>query len=116
MQLILSTVGPITFIVPDSAASPALSIALRLAHDLEVYHKLDATIVFSSEWNSSAYTVNNGNVVVIGDVKDNFITQTIQQSQTPVRLSENQLIVGNTMFDTRTSVGRSFLRGLPLSG
>ncbi|KAI5835596.1 hypothetical protein K523DRAFT_368134 [Schizophyllum commune Tattone D] len=46
-QSILSTTpGPIKLLVPSLAdGSPELSLALRIAHDLDSYHKLDAEII-----------------------------------------------------------------------
>ncbi|KAL1730124.1 hypothetical protein EV714DRAFT_284474 [Schizophyllum commune] len=46
-QSILSTThGPIKLSVPSLAdGSPELSLALRIAHDLDTYHKLDAEII-----------------------------------------------------------------------
>ncbi|KAL1691452.1 hypothetical protein GGG16DRAFT_53664 [Schizophyllum commune] len=46
-QSILSTTnGPIKLLVPSLAdGSPELSLALRIAHDLDTYHKLDVEII-----------------------------------------------------------------------
>jgi len=84
MQTILSSdrPAPIVFIVPDPALDPesrpswttshAMSVALRLAHDLLLYHRLDSEIILNSEVNfgpesASASVLGRGNIVVVGN-------------------------------------------------
>ncbi|THH15894.1 hypothetical protein EW146_g4658 [Bondarzewia mesenterica] len=46
LAMVLQSTGPLTLVVPNiRASSRALSVAYRIAHDLDVYHKLDAEIV-----------------------------------------------------------------------
>jgi len=74
-QAILSTQGPIVLVVPFEAESPKLStelsIALRIAHDLDTFHKLDALIMSANDAmdvlrGHDVWTYMRGNVVVIG--------------------------------------------------
>ncbi|THV08034.1 hypothetical protein K435DRAFT_815267 [Dendrothele bispora CBS 962.96] len=66
MQAIISTKAPISLVIPDEHHSQELSIALRIAHDLHTYHRLDCAIIQSSEVFTSGI-LNEGNVVVVGN-------------------------------------------------
>ena len=48
LSLILSSKGPLLFVIPDED-DLSLSYALRLAHDLDTYHKLDVGILTDTE-------------------------------------------------------------------
>jgi hypothetical protein len=74
MHTVLATAAPLVLVVPDDATSQMLSVALRLAHDLNVYHKLDSEIIQSSEAMQRAKTncLSVGNMVVIGDFRSPF--------------------------------------------
>ncbi|ETW85653.1 hypothetical protein HETIRDRAFT_150141 [Heterobasidion irregulare TC 32-1] len=69
LATILQSAGPLTIVVPAlHASSRALSVAHRLAHDLDVYHKLDAEIVADGAalQRLGAGELGPGNVVVVG--------------------------------------------------
>lgn len=66
MQTILSSTGPISLVVPDDLDGQELSVALRIAHDLHTYHRLDSQIVRSSEA-FDPDILDGGNIVVIGN-------------------------------------------------
>jgi len=66
MQTILSSKTPLALVIPDESHSQELSIALRIAHDLHLYHRLDCAIIQSSEVFTSD-TLDGGNVVVVGN-------------------------------------------------
>ncbi|ESK87531.1 transmembrane protein [Moniliophthora roreri MCA 2997] len=69
VQTILTSEAPLVFVVPDSSTHE-LSVALRIIHDLQIYHRLDAEILRDTE---IPPTVPNGNLVVIGkDVSAKF--------------------------------------------
>ncbi|KAJ3788745.1 hypothetical protein GGU10DRAFT_345240, partial [Lentinula aff. detonsa] len=75
--------APLVLVVPDPALhsesapagtlSHAMSVALRLSHDLLLYHQLDSEVIFDSEVNSalsklgSMSALGKGNVVVVGN-------------------------------------------------
>jgi hypothetical protein len=74
MQTVLATAAPLLLIVPDDIPAHELSIALRIAHDLNVYHKLDGEIIRSSEAmrRVKENRLNIGNIVVIRDPQSSF--------------------------------------------
>lgn len=67
LQSILTTDGPITIVVPTNYPARELGVALRVAHDLSNYHKLDANIITSSDAiGAGAEDMKSGNIVAIG--------------------------------------------------
>lgn len=75
MHTLLATAAPLVLVVPDDTTLQTLSVALRLAHDLNVYHKLDSEIIQSSEamQRAKANCLSVlGNMVVIGDSRSHF--------------------------------------------
>jgi hypothetical protein len=68
MQNILTSSGSLVIVVPFNYHHREMSAALRLAHDLNLYHRLDSSIILSSEAvTAPEETLNQGNVVVIGN-------------------------------------------------
>lgn len=64
VQTLLNSIGPLVLVVPQAdATSYEMSIALRIAHDLNAYLRLDTTIVTDID----AEVLNQGNIVVIGN-------------------------------------------------
>ncbi|KIK63771.1 hypothetical protein GYMLUDRAFT_71889 [Collybiopsis luxurians FD-317 M1] len=72
--------APLVFVVPDAidsssirVASHAMSIALRLTHDLHLYHRIDSEIVLDSEVDialsksGTASSLGRSNIVVVGN-------------------------------------------------
>ena len=47
IQTILTSISPITLLVGNEVIAENLSVALRIAHDLHLYHKLDSEIITS---------------------------------------------------------------------
>jgi hypothetical protein len=74
MQTVLTTAAPILLVVPDDTPSQKLSLALRIAHDLNKYHKLDSEIIRSSEamQRGRKNLLGAGNIVVISDPQAPF--------------------------------------------
>ncbi|KAH9857796.1 hypothetical protein C2E23DRAFT_719844 [Lenzites betulinus] len=64
---ILNSVGPLTIVIATKREGPELSAALRLAHNLNVYHKLDAEILDDQEalHRLRQSSLDPGNVVVL---------------------------------------------------
>ena len=67
LSAILTSATPLTIIIPSLAHADALSAAVRLAHALNVYQKLDSEIVADTE---ALHRLNSGhlslgNIVVI---------------------------------------------------
>lgn len=74
MQEILSTSAPLVLVISDEPSSHTLSLALRIAHDLNKYHKLDSEILRGSEALALAEAngLGRGNIVVLGDGSPTF--------------------------------------------
>jgi len=70
LSLILSSKGRLLFVVPDDD-DLSLSYALRLAHDLDTFHKLDVEISMDTEANGLLDDGSLGplNIVVFDGVK-----------------------------------------------
>jgi len=85
LQQILSSCDPIRFIVPDVTQSRELSAALRIAHDLNVHHRLDAEIVLESEALPllDAGPWSDGNIVFIGKPSSEFVRRVLEDQKTP---------------------------------
>ncbi|KAI0362755.1 hypothetical protein OH77DRAFT_1389445 [Trametes cingulata] len=68
MATVLTSAGPLVIVIPTRQPSLELSAALRLAHNLNVYHKLDAEILDDQEASQRLLEASSfpGNVVVIG--------------------------------------------------
>ncbi|GJE86814.1 hypothetical protein PsYK624_028970 [Phanerochaete sordida] len=89
---ILQSPGALTLVVPDRADGASLSAALRLAHALDVYHKLDSSIVDARE----AVALRDGgaldgNVVVLGDARNAFLAETLAAARTAFALRDGRL-------------------------
>ncbi|KAH9901635.1 hypothetical protein C8Q73DRAFT_678452 [Cubamyces lactineus] len=75
---ILSSKGPITIVIASKQTSRELSAALRLAHNLNVYHKLDAEIVDDKEAaDKITEPSQTGNTILLG--LGEVATSTLQQ-------------------------------------
>lgn len=74
MQAILSSAAPLVLVVSDQPSSHTLCVALRIAHDLQKYHKLDSEILRASEamLRATADGLGKGNIVLIGDISLEF--------------------------------------------
>ncbi|KAH8108461.1 hypothetical protein DFH11DRAFT_1632998 [Phellopilus nigrolimitatus] len=85
IQNILNTPAPLTIIVPSElrAYARALSAALRIAHALDVYFKLDAEIVQDTVALDllSSEGLEDGNLVVLGGAENAFARALLQAPQ-----------------------------------
>jgi hypothetical protein len=84
LQSILTTNGTIQLFVPQDD-DHALSIALRIAHDLDTYHKLDAVIATHMDAQND---LGSGNIILIGTTSDPFIRQILAKNETPVSVTQ----------------------------
>lgn len=68
MQAVLATAAPFVLVVPDHVPPHELSITLRIAHDLNKFHKIDSEIIRTSEvWQRCKDgSLGRGNVVIVG--------------------------------------------------
>ncbi|KAI0747842.1 hypothetical protein C8Q80DRAFT_1219255 [Daedaleopsis nitida] len=86
----LTTSGPMVIVVPSLVPSRLVSAALRIAHNLNVYHKLDADIIEDAEaaLKISEGTLGTGNLLILG-------------SGVPGELAQSMLRQGKTSFSIR---------------
>jgi hypothetical protein len=70
LSLILSSKGPLLFVIPDED-SLSLSQALRLAHDLDTFHKLDVEILTDAEASGILEdgSLGSSNIVIFDGLK-----------------------------------------------
>jgi len=96
MQRILASTGFLTLVIPDRKNHHALSVALRIAHDLNTYHKLDAEIIESSETTDTSKLLH-GDVVVIGNKASELFGENVRAARSPLEATEHQVVInGNT--------------------
>jgi len=98
MQTILSSAAPIYFVVSGDLTSPSLSFATRVVHDLNLFHKLDAQIIFEEEasYSEDFNFAVGGNVVYVGNLTSSYIRKIIQKGKTPFKLEGSQLYLNGT--------------------
>lgn len=110
LSAVLTSSGPLTIVVPDSALSPAISVALRVAHDLDLYHKLDCSILRNSEAQDMLASGNlpKGNLVIVGLTKDRSVRTWAELHDSPVALDNNKIGVHDSVYEGE-SIGDLFL-------
>jgi len=117
LQAVLSSAASLLIIIPEYCSSRELSIALRIAHDLNTYHKLDAEILQSSDalQRAEGGHLGPGNIIVIGDTQTAFSHWTLTQKKTPFEL-EGTLLKLNGRSIVKPGLGIVFLHPHPTSG
>ncbi|KXN90500.1 hypothetical protein AN958_04172 [Leucoagaricus sp. SymC.cos] len=119
IQFFLSTSGPINFILSTSGEGNKRnfeSLPFRLAHDLYIYHRLDSEIVQDHELvNGSKIDWPEGNIVLVGRMKDPFVQHVLNQGRTPIRLWGNSLMLNGQSLKTDCDTGLVFLHPHPTS-
>jgi len=93
VQAFLSSPGTIT-IIANEENRRAKSAALRIGHDLNAYHRIDTTVLYSSEGTGELETqaLSTGNLLYIGKPDDLFVMKTLSRNETPARLVGNGMI------------------------
>jgi len=101
IQNILSSPDSIVFVVSDDTKSRGLSVALRLAHDLHVYHRLDSEIMAQSKAQVLLETggLPPGNLVYIGDPSSVFAQRILNKQETPFEVKGSVLEVNGQALD-----------------
>jgi hypothetical protein len=102
IQCILNSAGPFQIVVPDSGSSHDLSIALRLVHDLNTYHRLDAEIFTGSDALQllQRNALSTGNVVVVGGAQAPFTKSGLSQNKTCFTLQDGLITLrGRSLVD-----------------
>ena len=93
MQTILTSIAPITLLAANEMIAENLSVALRIAHDLHLYHKLDSEIITESVAlrRSQHGTWPAGNVVFIGTASSQFAKLILQEGQTSFQIIDSYI-------------------------
>ncbi|KAF7338633.1 Transmembrane protein [Mycena venus] len=116
IQSFLSTAAPFYLVVLDNSSSRDVSLALRIAHDLHAYHRLDAEIVlgyesFRERLADSSNTAP-GNILVIGNAASPSLANMLHGQQTPFRTENNVLAIKDATLD-EAGLGILFLHPRP---
>lgn len=111
MLNILTSSGPLTIVCPNRTTY--LSAALRLARDLDTYHKLSAEIMeadsaIEHELNG---TLGSGNLVILGGATNAFTKHLLAAGRAALRLQEGTLLLGGNA--VRSGLATLFLHPHP---
>lgn len=100
LQAVLSSAAPLLIIIPKYGPSREFSVALRIAHDLNTYHKLDSEILQSSDalQNAKDGRLGHGNIVVIGDTQNPFTRWILGRKETSFELEGSSLKLKGRIF------------------
>ncbi|TDL27220.1 hypothetical protein BD410DRAFT_713943 [Rickenella mellea] len=114
---ILESSTPLSIVVPDVDRYPmALSVALRIAHNLAVYHQLDAEILTDSE--AIEYvthgTLSSGNLIIVGGYENTFTQYLLKFEETEFAVSDGIFTFGQSPID-RPSTGIIFTHPHPVN-
>lgn len=115
MSLILNGPGPLTIVIPSKTDHVCLDAALRLAHSLDVFHKLDSVIVDAQEAIELVrQRVLSSNIVTIGVPNNDFLTPYLtSDSRTAFQLRAGSLYLKGRPLDPKSAA--VFLQPHPLS-
>ena len=93
MSLILNSRGPLLFVIPARSNATYLNFALRIAHNLNIYHKLDSNIIGAQEalQHLEDQSFPEQNMVVIGGRNNDFSVTILAQARTSFQLRDNIL-------------------------
>ena len=112
---VLNSTGPFTIVVPSRSPSAELSAALRIAHNLNVYHKLDAEVITEGEAAVRLRdgSLASGNLVVLGSGDlGAFATSILKEAKTPFALRDSTLELRGQSLNA-PSTGTLFLHPHP---
>ncbi|KAF8894431.1 hypothetical protein BD779DRAFT_1501027 [Infundibulicybe gibba] len=115
IQAMLTSDGPIVFVVPDSDTSHELSVALRISHDLSLYHRLDSHIMRNSEalTQLSTGSLPSGNIVVLGNPSMSFIRKILARNETSFMCRNSHLILSQRRILQESGQAALFLHPHP---
>jgi hypothetical protein len=101
IQTILTSIGPVTLLAANEMIAENLSVALRIAHDLHLYHKLDSEIITESValHRSQHGTWPAGNVVFIGTASSKFAKLVLQEGKTSFQIVDSYILFNHRRFN-----------------
>lgn len=103
MQAVLSSEGPITIVFSSTEDRREFSLALRIAHILHSYHRLDSVIITEDEALAKTHSASwsNGNIVVIGKPSSLFVKHILDRGASPVKVVDSTVCISNRTFARR---------------
>lgn len=108
MQAILNTAAPLVLVVPDNIPNAKLNVALRIAHDLNMFHKLDSEIATSSDIMQRVGdgSLGQGNIIIIGgtDTETPFIRWCFSRQPSAFEFNTDPVTLNGHVLD-HTSLG-----------
>ncbi|TFK42788.1 hypothetical protein BDQ12DRAFT_293178 [Crucibulum laeve] len=103
LQSILTSDGPIVLVVSDETQPREMSMALRIAHDLHLYHRLDAEILRKQEYADITpednSRVHRGNVVIIGTFSSPLVQRVLREGRTPFVSQHSRMLLNGLPYD-----------------
>jgi hypothetical protein len=105
MQQILKSPTTITIVIPNDLSSRAAQSGYRIAHDLNLYHKLDVDIITDSVAVQRLQNTNlgAGNLVVVGSPRDQFAGEILKEGKTPFHVQDGSLSFRGESFIRKAS-------------
>ncbi|KAF9532428.1 hypothetical protein CPB83DRAFT_891154 [Crepidotus variabilis] len=113
IQALLSTAGLISIVISDTDMQHELSAALRIAHTLKLYHRLESEIITEGAAFQRNHfgTWGSGNVICIGKPTSLFVQDVIGKRWTPIRVSDDGFTVADHSFSQR---GQALIASHPM--
>ena len=101
IQAILTSAAPITLLAANEMITENLSVALRIAYDLHLYHKLDSEIITESValHRNQHGTWPTGNVVFIGTASSQFAKLVLQEGKTSFQIVDSRIEFNHRCFN-----------------
>lgn len=101
IQTILTSAAPINLLAANEMIAENLSVALRIAHDLHLYHKLDSEIVTESValHRSQHGSWTAGNIVFIGTASSPFAKLVLQEGKSSFQIVDSQIDFNHRRFN-----------------
>ena len=100
MQAVLSSEGPITIVFSRAEDKREFSLALRIAHILHSYHRLDSAIITEDEAlaRTQSASWSSGNILLIGKPSSLFVKHILDQGASPVKVVGPTVCISNRTF------------------
>jgi hypothetical protein len=101
IQTILTSIAPMTLLAANEMIAENLSVALRIAHDLHLYHKIDSEIITESValHRSQHGTWPAGNVVFIGTASSQFAKLILREGKTSFQIVDSYIFFNHRRFN-----------------
>ncbi|KZT03565.1 uncharacterized protein LAESUDRAFT_814646 [Laetiporus sulphureus 93-53] len=93
LSRILTTSAPLTIVIDNYESPHLLSAALRIANNLDLYHKIDADIIDDEEAlrRQSSRSLGRGNIVVLGSSESHFLGSVLASNRSQFSMHDGSL-------------------------